>query len=306
MVRKVIDMNVYIMPKFRKYTDGQKQFYMSRDRVQELAVEERKDFVPRVDYGKPDYIHIGNRFWINRIFNSLPKSMGEVRLPTLREYFIAKEDPEFEMLTEFLIHFLLSPNASTETENYVLRDSDGKSLGKSNTLRVLNPTKMFEEGGKEIIVANIFDVPFKLDGNRRFNDIEDLDSESGFLKRAERGRYSICYRDREILSASIITLDGIDCDLDPTSFTLGGGFFRSHAAFFRGVFSGGDKNQIPMCFFENEEETKSSQREAVRKRIIEQLSDTERRYQTNLDSYKSELKKYEEQKIALEARLNKI
>ena len=145
---------------------------------------------------------------------------------------------------------ILNPNAPTETDQYVLRDADGKPLSPSNTPRVLNPVRRNIDGERQIVEANVFDLPFKLKDGRY--DPEMLDPDSGFLKEAPKteGPYGIWFGSENKLYASILRWSGyVLCHWVPSHS-------RDFVGF-RGATSvlGSGSSVLPPELLENEEES---------------------------------------------------
>ena len=121
-------------------------------------------------------------------------------MPTLYELHAgAKQDPQvrqsiFSYPAEWQRTFILNPNAPTDTQEYVLMDADKNQavLQPSDKPRSLNPVKVYREGDRNMVVANVFDVPFPLKGGR-YNP-EDLDQTTGFPKQLDpKGQYGIWF-----------------------------------------------------------------------------------------------------------------
>ena len=191
------------LEKFRRYSDhNDRPFYLSKGVVTENGQ-------PKVSI---------SRWSIDAAYRELERAAkapeGSIRPQTLYEsHTAAKADPDlnksiFSFPAEWQLHLILNPNAPTETDQYVLRDADGKPLQSSRTPRVLNPVRRSKDGERQIVEANVFDLPFELKDGRYGPEM--LDPESGFLKEAPKakGPYSIWFGSENRLYASVLLWHG--------------------------------------------------------------------------------------------------
>ena len=194
---------VLSLGKFRRYVDaGGREFYLSKG----VVTEDGQSINPTSRWDA-DYV-------LRQVERQKGVPQGTLALPTLYElHTVVKQDSEVRqsisntpILSEWVRTLILNPNAPTETRKYVLMDADKNQavLQHSNTPRSLNPVKMYKEGRRNIVVANVFDVPFDLkDG--QYN-LEMLDPETGFLKQApkSKGPYKIWFNSNKMLCASVL------------------------------------------------------------------------------------------------------
>jgi len=200
---------VLATPKFRRYTSPKGEFYLASDIV--------------TDNGKPKvYVRRWNADSVLRsIETQYPAPEGSIQLPTLSDSHTAAEQDEevrdsiFSRPSEWQSTLILNPNAPAETQEYVLMDDEQRVLQKSRKPRSLNPVKRYQEGDRQIVVANVFDIPFKLQ-NFRYNP-EDLDPETGFLRKLDpNGKYGVWFGDKDRLYAVILRWNGdADCVWEP-------------------------------------------------------------------------------------------
>ena len=189
------------LPKFRKYTSDNGEFYLSSGVVLEGGR-------PRVSVTRwnADYI-------LKELAVQSKLQEGSLQLPNLYQSF---RGDRTSSVAEWQSTLIVNPNAPTVTEEYVLMDADEKVLAKSETPRSLEPTKRHKEGNKEIVVANVYDIPFTLKSESKYNP-EDLDAETGFLKGLNpRGKYVIWFGSEEKVYAAVLYWDGcVSCNWGP-------------------------------------------------------------------------------------------
>src|SRR3989338_1631431 len=177
-----IQDRVLEFPKFRRYEDGKRAFYLSTGPVTDLETPAQC-----------------NRWDADRVLSHAVKAYGEregiVTLPKLRDYWVALEQRPrtrksiFPKGEEHILHLILLAGRRTVTAEYVLKNEDGRTLRPSKRLRLLNPIERHKDGKREIIHATTFDLPFPL-GHGHYNGLEDLDPETGFLKQVRpEGKY---------------------------------------------------------------------------------------------------------------------
>ncbi len=199
-----------VLPKFRTYGEGDRAFYLAKGLVTEN--NQPKTSISRWDS--------------EQVLRELEKQYGvpegTLRLPSLYEsHTAARQDPEvrqsiFSWPAEWQRTFVLNPNGQTETPKYVLMDDQEKVLQPSGKPRSFNPIRTYIEGDKNIVVANVFDIPFDL-VDSRYNP-EDLDP-TGFLERLNpQGQYGIWFGSNPSLYAVILREDGrANCLWEPSA-----------------------------------------------------------------------------------------
>jgi len=228
--------------KFRKCTSPAGEFYLASGVVTENG--KPKVYVSR--WGADNALRELETQY------SSPKS--SIQLPTLYDSHIAAEqdneimDSIFSFPSEWQSTLILNPNAPPDTENYVLMDDQERVLKKSEKPRSLNPIKIYKEGEKNVVVANIFDVPFKLQDGR-YNGLENLNPETGFFsftdKPLSEGRYGLWFGSDERLYAVILYVNGhTNCCWEPTGSAINVGF--------RGRFTGNRGQELPESLLESE------------------------------------------------------
>ncbi len=151
------------------------------------------------------------------------------RLPRLQETWEAalqNKEIQDSLLTwpaEWQTELILTPGAPVETKTYLLKDADrGEAdLSVSHIARVLVPVSEEYEEGRQIVRANVFDIPDYKPDEFRYNpeNPKTWDPETGFFNFNgfdPEGRYFAFFPSGEYLHAVNLNWSGFaDCTWRP-------------------------------------------------------------------------------------------
>ncbi len=148
---------------------------------------------------------------------------------------------------EWQRNLIISPNAPTETDDYVIMGTGGKVIRITKKARNIIPVSIYRDGKRHVVEADVFDIPFR-PRNGRFNP-EDVSTDTGFLAKrpGKLGKYSILFSnyfdERETIFAMYLFSYYLNCAWGP-----------DHVANYTGLRVGSRK-KIPSGLMENWSDT---------------------------------------------------